>query len=424
MKFRKSIFASVFLCFVLLGVVAVSAQDEPINLRYTLWIAADSPQVARFNEIAAAYTAEHPNVTITFESIPFGDYQTDVTLQLSGSNPPDAGWIVEGAARLWVGSGVLTDLGPTLSADDSYNIGDFSESSLSLWSEGDAVYGIPFSTSPFIVLYNRDLFEAAGTPTPDELLATGEWTWESFAAAAKAIADNTEAYGFQSNDAALYTGNFWATLIPIMRGFGGDSWSPDNMCLFNSPGSVAGLQYLHDMIFVDESMVPPGTEVDFYAGNAGMTMGQLSRVNRLAEASFEWSIAPLPTGVNGTQSVIGQAAMVVFNNSQNRDAAIDFVRYMTTQENVARIAQFFPPARESVLNSDALVEANPLIPAELMQSAVIDAIQNGVVLPSSAQFPRIEFLVRPALDEMWVADADIQAITTSICDQINPLLAR
>lgn len=399
--------------------VQVVAQDA-INLRYTLWIAADSPQVALLNEMAAEYTELNPNVTITFDSIPFADYQSVVTLQLAGNNPPDAGWIVEGAALSWVDSGVLADLAPALQADEAYNFADFSQSALELWMQDAAVYGIPFSTSPFIVLYNQDLFEAAGIDTPDELLESGEWTWENFGIAAKAIKDATGTYGFQSNDAALYTSGYWATLVPVMRGFGGDAWNTDGTCQFNTAESVAGLQFIHNMIFADESMVPPGTEVDFYAGGAAMTLGQLSRVNRLAEAEFGWSIAPLPDST----SVVGQAAMVVFNNGRNRDAAVDFVKFLTTEENVARLAQFFPPARASVLESDALVEANPLIPADLMQSAVIDIVQSGRVLPSSVEFPRIDLIVRPQLDSLWVADADVQAVADSICDSISPLLLR
>lgn len=421
---HKKYALSVVFSLLFLSLALTTAAQDAINLRYTLWVAADSPQVALFNEIAAEYTAMNPNVTVTFESIAFPDYQADVTLQLAGNNPPDMGWIVEGAAKSWVQSGILADLGPTLKGSEDYNFADFSESSLNLWVDGEAVYGIPFSTSPFIVLYNADLFEAAGIPTPTELIAEDNWTWETLASSAKAIADATDAYGFQSVDAALYTGNFWATLIPVLRGFGGDAWTDDNVCAFNTPESVAGLQYLHNMIFTDESMVPPGTEVDFFAGGAGMTLGQLSRVNRLADASFEWSIAPLPVGANGDQPVVGQAAMVVFNNSANREAAIDFLAFMTSEENVARLAQFFPPARQSVLASDVLAEANPLVPADLMQTVVIDQITNGRVLPSSAQFPRVELVVRPLLDELWVAGADVQTIADTICSSIDPLLSR
>src|SRR5688572_2311300 len=174
MRVLRGFFVFTLSMVVLLIGASVSAQDEPVTLRYTLWIAADSPQLALFNELAAEYTEQNPNVTVTFEPIAFVDYQSDVTLQLAGNDPPDAGWIVEGAARSWVESGVLADLGPVLRGDESYNFDDFSQSALELWTEGDAVYGIPFSTSPFIVLYNRDLFAAAGIPAPDELITSGE----------------------------------------------------------------------------------------------------------------------------------------------------------------------------------------------------------------------------------------------------------
>ncbi len=60
----------------------------------------------------------------------------------------------------------------------------------------------------------------------------------------------------------------------------------------------------------------------------------------------------------------------------------------------------------------------------MMQSAVIEPIQVGRVMPSSSQFPRIELMVRPLLDEIWVEGADVQAVADSICDSISPLLAR
>src|SRR5207248_3424950 len=141
----------------------------------------------------------------------------------------------------------------------------------------------------------------------------------------------TGTYGFQNFDAALYTSNFWGTLVPMMRAYGGDAWSDTYQCGFTSSGSVAALQLIHDMTFKDKSAVPPGTQVDFYSGGAGMTLGQLSRVNKLASAHFGWSIAPLPSGPAGYHPVVGQAAMVVFKNSPHRAEALDFIKFLTTQ---------------------------------------------------------------------------------------------
>lgn len=405
----------------LLLTLAASAQDA-VTLRFTVWIPADAAQMETLNAIAAAYSEQNPNVTVQFDFIPFGDYESVLTLQLSGSNPPDAGWLVERSAPTFIGAGVVADLAPVLTADADYDFADFAASAMGLWQEGESIYGIPFSNSPFVFIYNRTLFEEAGVATPDALLADDAWTWEAVAEAADAIEAATDAYGFQSNDAGLYTGNFWITLVPLLRAYGGDAWDAENVCQFNSEGSVAALTLLHQMIFTDESAVPPGTEVDFFAGGAAMTLGQLSRVARLAEATFEWDIAPLPAGSAGSPAVIGQAAIAVFNNSRNRDRAIDFVKFMTAQSGVAQLARFFPPARSSVIESEAFYAANPLIAPEQIEGVVAQAILNGQVLPAHPNFPSIELTVRPLLDTLWTPDADVQAITDSICGAIQPLL--
>ena len=57
---------------------------------------------------------------------------------------------------------------------------------MSLWCDGDDVYAIPFSTSPFIMIYNADLFAEAGLKDPNEYVAEGTWTWETFRECMKA----------------------------------------------------------------------------------------------------------------------------------------------------------------------------------------------------------------------------------------------
>ena len=57
----------------------------------------------------------------------------------------------------------------------SYDVSDFSPKLLELWSKNKNIYAVPFSSSPFFLLYNEDLFKAAGIPTPAELAAKGQW---------------------------------------------------------------------------------------------------------------------------------------------------------------------------------------------------------------------------------------------------------
>lgn len=417
---RRNLIAALIAVAVLIG----STSLAQTTLRFTIW-SGNQAHLDMLNGFAESFKEIRPDVNVQLDIIPFADYVQKITLQLAGGNPPDLGWLAEAAAPTFVNAGVLADLGPALRADPDYDFADFSTSALGLWVQDEAVYGVPFSTSPFFIYYNADMFEAAGLETPDVLAARGEWTWEAFRAASKAIADATPAgtYGFEQSDGEGYGARIWVTITPMLRSFGGDAWDASDTCMLTAPESVEAMEFYHAMIFDDGSIVPPGERADFFSGRSGMTMTQLSRAANLAGATFEWGIAPVPTGPAGEVPVVGQAGVVVFNNSANRDVAIEFARHVTNQQNVTTMAQFFPPARLSVLESDAFLTSNAIVSPEAM-AIIADGIARGSVIPSHPLFPQIDASARPIFDELWRADADVAAVLGRICEAIDPLLSQ
>lgn len=408
------------LSLIVMSAVGVAAQDA-VSLRFTVWVGPGAA-MDMLNGISADYTEANPNVTVSFDTITFSEYTSQLVLQLAGSNPPDGGWILENTAPQFVESGVITDLTPTLMAYPDYNFDDLEEAALGLWRDGDTLYGLPFSTSPFLIIYNTDAFEAAGLEDPNALAARGEWTWEALATAAKAITDSTDLYGFESADGNVYAEGFWSTIFPIARAYGGGAWDAEGTCLMNSPETVSAVQLYHDMVFADGSAVPPGEAATFAGGQAAMRIGQISRVAQLDGATFGWDIAPMPSGPAGSGSVIGQAALAVFRNSPNADVALDFLAFMTNATNSETMSQFFPPARASVLSSDTFLNSNTRLSAEQMQ-LVVDGIASGTVLPSSPNYSQINLQTRALFDELWIPDADIQGVMNTACETIAPLLA-
>ena len=131
-----------------------------------------------------------------------------------------------------------------------------------------------------------------------------------------------------------------------------------------------------------------------------MTINQISRASKMPEAGFAWGIAPLPSGPGGESPVIGQAAMVVFNQGKQKELAAEFIAHMTNKENTAIMAQFFPPARKTVLESDAFVNSNKLVPADQMKNLAA-AVANGKVLPSHEKSPQILAAMAPKVDALW-----------------------
>jgi len=397
------------------------AQDA-VNLRMTTW-SANEAHMAMLNEIAAGFKETHPNVTVSFEPLPFDSYTTTLTTQIAGGNPPDLAWILETTAADFVNSGALAPLTEAFTATEGYDIADVTEKATALWTRDGQLYAYPFSTSPFAIFVNNDLVTAAGARTPAELIAAGEWNWENAFATAKAVADGGSADGLIVRDFNYQT---WQNLASIWNGWGATPWSEDGKtCAFTDQPMVDAMTRIHQAIFTDGAMPGPGEDIDFFAGNAAMTITQISRASLLpTEDAFDWDLVPLPEGPVGPYAVVGQAGVGAFANRPNTDIAVEFLAYMTNPENSRKLAQYFPPARASLLNAETLAETNPLLSAEQLENVVISGISTGTVLPGHTNFAQIQQTVRAGLDAMWVPDADVPAVLQSVCDSINPLLAR
>jgi multiple sugar transport system substrate-binding protein len=403
-----------------------AGDDTNIALRMTVWTT-DKNQLALFDSIAAEYRKAHPEVaSVKFDVVP-GDtsaYSAALTTQMSGGNPPDLAWILERDAPDFVGSGALTNLKPTLDATAGYNAGELVPSATKLWTKDAGLYAYPFSTSPFGMFYNKNLLTQAGvTETPDQLLASGRWNWD----AAKQIA--TQVAARDTGKAGLVVREFeykqWVLLASVWRGFGADAWGPDGKtCGFATPEMTSAMTFLHQAIFTDKALPGPGTTADFFAGESGLTIAQISRAGLLKAKPFEWGIVPLPAGPKANAQVIGQAGIGVPVKGQHAKAASDFLAFFTNPANSAKLGQYFPPARDSLLNAATLAKANPLFSQDQLQNVVVNGIKTGAVLPSHTGSARIASLVQSALDPMWKPDANVPAALAGVCQAIDPALSR
>jgi len=396
------------------------AQDA-VNLRMTTW-SANEAHMALFNGIAEEFKKTHPNVTVTFEPLPFDNYTTTLTTQIAGGNAPDLAWIFETSAIDFVSSGALVPLTERFNAVEGYNLADVTESATALWRRDGELYAYPFSTSPFAMFANTDLITAAGAKTPSELIAAGEWTWENALASAKAVADAGKD-GIVIRD---FNYQNWQNLTAYFRAWGADAWSADGKtCGFNTPEMVEAMTVFHDAVFNDGSLPGPGENVDFFTGDAAMTVTQISRASLLPkEDPFNWELVPLPAGPVGTYSVVGQAGVGVLSSGKNVDTAVEFLAFFTNAENSAKLASFFPPARASLLNTDTLAATNPLLSAEQIENVVINGISTGHVVAGHTNYAQIQQTVRAGLDALWVADADVAAVLDNVCTSVSPLLMR
>ncbi|WP_240034746.1 ABC transporter substrate-binding protein [Glaciihabitans arcticus] len=387
----------------------------------TVWTA-NEDQLALFDTIADEYIAEHPEVkSITFDPLPFEDYTTTLTTQIAGGKAPDLAWILENAAPDFVSSGALADIEETLEGTEGYEFDDLNDAATALWVKDDKLIAYPFSTSPFVVFANDDLLAEAGLPSSAEIKASG-WDWEAVAEAGATVNAKTGKAGFVIRDFDYTT---WDNLASVWMGWGAKPWSEDGAtCEFDSTEMADAFEFLHTAAFEQKSMPGPGTTADFFAGEAAFTVTQISRASLLAEGGYTWNLLPLPEGPEGEYSMVGQAGIGVMKQGKNAEVAAQFLAFFSNPENSERLAQWFPPARDSQLNSDTLAAANPVLSAEQIEDVVVPGIATGVTRPSHTDSAEIGQTVRAALDAIWTADADIPAVLADVCTAIDPLLEK
>ncbi|MGY5764201.1 ABC transporter substrate-binding protein [Brachybacterium sp. DNPG3] len=396
------------------------APDGPVELRMTIWTA-DEAHLALFQEIADEYVAEHADTVsgVVFETIPFEDYTTTLTTQLSGGSAPDLAWILESSGPEFVDSGALVEVGSTLEAAEGYEYDDIDPSALTLWQNDEGLFAYPFSNSPFCVFLNTTRLQEAEQEDLVAVFDAGEWTYDTAFAVSAASVEALGGAGLVVRDFNYET---WDNLASVWAGYGARAWSADGTaCEFAEKPMVDAMTALHEAAFATGAMPGPGDDVDFFGGQTTMTITQISRASAL-DGSFEWDVLPLPAGPATQQNVVGQAGIGVLAQGQAPEIAADFLAHFTSPASAEKLSAFFPPPRLSLLTVEAMAAANPLLDDDQIQRAVVDGITGAITKPAHRNFAELQTTIRSALDPLWTADADIPGVLDEVCTVAQPLL--
>ncbi|HJU93820.1 MAG TPA: ABC transporter substrate-binding protein [Pyrinomonadaceae bacterium] len=313
----------------------------------------------------------------------------------------------------------LTDLTPLLqrrgqSGPDS----DFIEASVALCRhpyQTGSLYALPYVGNSQLFFYRKDLFEKHSLKEP--------LTWDDVLAAAKTIhekettgANGAKIHGYvmraaQGNAAV-------ADFMPIFWAFGGEMFDAGGRPTVNSPQGIAALELMLEL-----GKYSPRGYVSFNAAEVGAHLLQGT-----AAMSINWpawlssfsdplrskvigkmEFTTLPSAAKPGQAEIGNWLIAIPRDSQNAEAAMDFLLWATTAEQMKRSAQRGnPPTRKSLFQDPELLAKNPPYPAQLR------SLESSRPRPRTPHWNEIEnafgiFLSKANSGELSPADAMNQA---------------
>jgi multiple sugar transport system substrate-binding protein len=369
------------------------------------WASNQGATIDQDNEVlrrAIGRFKQQTGIDVEFKVIPWSDLFNNITTATTSGRGPD----VLNIGNTWSASLQATGAFMPFEGEDLEAIGGQEKFLETSWAAsgapGQAPTSVPLYGLSYGLFYNRELFEEEGLEPPR--------TWSEFIDAAKQLTKDTNGDGKMDQwgvavEGASITENAHHAFI-LGRQAGGQLFT-DGKPTFDSPQITRGVQEYVDLIARHKVANPSnaqysdGTQAlaQFSEGKTGMVMWQNNATNNLEANGMkqsEYGVAEMPV-MDGTDTpVMTHVAGInvsIFENSDNKEAAIQFVKFLTSPEEQVRLNTEFnslpvvQQAREneafqteqlatftSILAENA--EPMPLIPEEgQMEQFIGDAVK-------------------------------------------------
>jgi len=314
----------------------------------------DAPFKPRQDEWDAMFMEANPDIKIENIYNTWADHNAIVPTWAAAGELPDIIYVHGSRAYPWAKEGILINLQDYADADTEFNLEGIFEEALRLYRYEGNVHSIPYDHGPIILGYNKTMFDEVGLDYPTE-----DWTMDDFREAALALTVPGERWGYSGYYGTINLGN--ESGIAHLAPWGGATFNEEeNGLLLDSDGSREALNFWFGLMHTDKA-IPNETERTSFTAGIYLT-GQVGMLGlatwgtpEMAEfATFEWDVAPWPTGPAGRKTGSFGSGFGATRDSQNPDAAW---RYLSAYLSVEGMEFMWgssgrgSPAREAAYQS-------------------------------------------------------------------------
>ena len=363
-------------------------------------------------------------IKVKLEVIGWNDLQTRIQTAVTSGQGPD----VLNIGNTWAAS--LQATGAFLPFDDSAmkaigGADKFVKTALDTGgAPGKTVTSVPLYGLAYGLYYNKKMFSDAGLTPPA--------TWEDMVADAKKLTTGGK-YGF-ALAAGSYTENAHFAFINAAQN-GAELFDSKGNPTFTSDGVVSGVKRFVDLMQTDKVVNPANAQYDngvqavndFATGKVAMILNQNNADNSIVAngmKSDQYGVVPLPspTGGQPVASHVAGINLSIMKNTKNKDAALKFVKYMTSEATQTTLGK--PYSSLPVLNGAKAVFTDNAEEAATFQKIYNTMSKPLPLVPAEDQF---ENTVGKAMNSMFakvatggtVSESDIKAALKTAQDQVK-----
>jgi arabinogalactan oligomer/maltooligosaccharide transport system substrate-binding protein len=315
MSRERTRFALCTVAAMLFGTLAQAA--PPVEL--VIWHSYRGGEAAAFEKVVAGYNAAKAaaGVKVTTLPVPYDALADKITAAVPRGKGPDMFIFAQDRLGGWVEAGKTIE--PIDFYVDKATKDRFLPSTVEAMTYRGTLYALPFNYKVITMVYNKKLL----TKVPK---TTGE-----LVTVAKSLTDaSTGRFGV-----AYWYNNFYYHAI-LMNAFGGGAFDAAGKPIMNCQGNVKSLELLMKWVDKDKFLpAEPSTALVtslFNDGKAAIVFSGPWFLGEIAKG-VEYGLAPMPTvdeaGGKPMSPWMTVEGVYIAAGSKNKDAAYDFVKYVT-----------------------------------------------------------------------------------------------
>jgi len=388
--------------------------SEPVTLRMMIW---DKNQQPALETIAKEFQKTHSNITVNVEVTPWDQYWTKLQTAATGNTLPDVFWMNAMNFPLYAANKQLMSYADRVKAD-GVDMSKYPKDLVETYSYNGQVYGLPKDFDTIGLWYNKQLFDAAKLPYPDDT-----WDWAKLREVAKKLTDTSKGIWGIAAELGDQT-SIWNTIYQN----GGYVLSPDKATSgYDKPETVAGIQFWVDLIKDGSSptlaqMTDTAPAQLFESGKVAMYFAGSWMVREFKENEYtkdKVNVTVLPKGKKRAVMIHG-LGNVTAAKTKHPNEAWEFVKYLGGKEAAEIQAKTGTVIPAYTGTQDMWVQSAP----QFNLKVFLDMAQYGVALPATMNSEKWRTAHVTYFTKAWAGEITVEEAAKNVAKAMNEVLAK
>lgn len=221
------------LAFCLLYVLSGCSPPDSNTMRLSSWVSSPS-ETALYEVILSDFRKAHPELEFKYEPIP-GNYSEKLQLMLGTKTAPDLFYLKGMVAPSYMSFRILQPLDGLIAASPDFDKADFYPFAIEAFQYEGQQYGLPKDFNPYVLFYNKKLFQEAGIDSlPND--------WQTFEQVATQLTKDKNGDG-QTDQFGFIVEPIVEMVMPFVYQNGGHFQNPDGTLGITDDAFVEALEF-------------------------------------------------------------------------------------------------------------------------------------------------------------------------------------